>query len=181
MFDVLIILFSTCFPITDIPVFTAVLQEAFPGSAVAQMDDEKAGAEIVAVCNEHKYVPADSFIQKTLQLKQVIEMRHGVMIVGKSGKSAATRVLLKVLEKLDDIKGELYVIDPKAMSKDQLYGTLDGTTLEWVSFFFRLLIYLTIAIGLGLSPGSLRALCVLSESSIQPPDVPLTYLVFYPY
>ena len=66
------------------------------------------------------------------------------MVVGKSGKSAALKVLIKVLEKLDGVKGEMYVMDPKALSKDKLYGSLDGTTLEWtdgvVTFLLRKII-----------------------------------------
>ena len=52
------------------------------------------------------------------------------------GKSAAIQVLLHVLEKIDGIKGELYSIDPKAVSKERLYGSLDGTTLEWTDGIF---------------------------------------------
>lgn len=47
------------------------------------------------------------------------------------GKSAALRVLMKALEKVDGRKGDIYKIDPKAINKDTLYGTLDSTTLEW--------------------------------------------------
>jgi dynein heavy chain 1 len=114
----------------------------FPGSEVAKMEDERARGEIVTVCKERDYVPAEAFIQKILQLKQVIETRHGIMIVGPvgAGKSAALNVLLEVLEKLDGTKGELYVIDPKAISKERLYGTLDGTTLEWTDGVFTSLL-----------------------------------------
>ena len=35
------------------------------------------------------------------------------------------------LEKLNGIKGDIHIIDAKAMDKDALYGTLDGTTMEW--------------------------------------------------
>jgi len=115
----------------DMPVFTSILEEVFPGSEVAKMEDAKAREEIVGACEEHQFVAAESFIQKVLQLKQVIETRHGVMVVGKCGKTAALTVLLQVLEKLDGKKGDMYVIDPKAISKDKLYGSLDGTTLEW--------------------------------------------------
>jgi dynein heavy chain 1 len=38
------------------------------------------------------------------------------------------------------MKGDMYVIDPKAISKDQLYGTLDGTTLEWTDGIFTSLL-----------------------------------------
>lgn len=47
------------------------------------------------------------------------------------GKSAALKTLIKGLEEEDGIKGELYMIDPKAVEKEALYGVLDGTTLEW--------------------------------------------------
>jgi dynein heavy chain 1 len=115
----------------DIPIFTTILEEVFPGASVAKMDDEKAKNEIIQSCARRSLVSSDSFVQKVLQLKQVIESRHGVMVVGKAGKSSALQVLLEVLEKLDGKKGDMYLIDPKAISKDKLYGTLDGTTLEW--------------------------------------------------
>lgn len=115
----------------DIPIFTAILAEVFPGASVATMDDEKARNEIIQSCSRRSLIGSESFVQKVLQLKQVIESRHGIMVVGKAGKSSALRVLLEVLEKLDGKKGDMYTIDPKAISKDKLYGSLDGTTLEW--------------------------------------------------
>ena len=36
-----------------------------------------------------------------------------------------------VLQRLDGVEGISYLIDPKAMHKDALYGTLDQTTREW--------------------------------------------------
>lgn len=48
---------------------------------------------------------------------QVLELRHGVMMVGPSGsgKTSAWRCLLSALEMLDGVKGEAHVIDPKAI------------------------------------------------------------------
>jgi dynein heavy chain 1 len=124
----------------DLPVFNEVLDEAFPGSSVSGMDDEVARAATVTICLDQSLVPAEQFIQKVLQLKQVLEMRHGVMVVGRSGKSAALRALMQALEKIDGTKGEMHVIDPKAISKDRLYGSLDGTTLEWTDGVFTCLL-----------------------------------------
>ncbi|KAG6866267.1 hypothetical protein C0991_006854 [Blastosporella zonata] len=61
------------------------------------------------------------------------KIQHGLMMVGPSGsgKTNAWQVLLAALERLDGIEGVSYVIDPKAMHKDALYGTLDQTTREW--------------------------------------------------
>ena len=55
------------------------------------------------------------------------------MLVGPSGggKSAARDVLLEAMELMDGQKSVQYVIDPKAITKDELYGVLDPTTLEW--------------------------------------------------
>lgn len=44
-------------------------------------------------------------------------MRHGIMIVGASGvgKSSALKTLSIGMEEEDGVKGELYIIDPKAV------------------------------------------------------------------
>jgi dynein heavy chain 1 len=124
----------------DTPVFAEVLQETFPGSLVATMDEEATKAEILKICEECNYVANDGFIQKILQLKLVLGMRHGVMVVGKAGKSVALKLLLKTLERLDQKKGSMYIIEPKAISKERLYGSLDGTTLEWTDGVFTSLL-----------------------------------------
>ena len=60
------------------------------------------------------------------------------MMVGPTGcgKSAAWKILLEALERIDGIKGESYIVDPKAISKDDLYGKLDSTTAEWTDGVF---------------------------------------------
>ncbi len=45
-------------------------------------------------------------------------------------------MLIEGLEKIDGKKGEMYVIDPKAIDKSCLYGVLDGTTMEWTDGVF---------------------------------------------
>lgn len=44
------------------------------------------------------------------------------------GKTTAWRVLLTVLNRLENSDGQAHVIDPKAISKDDLYGSLDQNT-----------------------------------------------------
>ncbi len=65
------------------------------------------------------------------------------MMVGPtgSGKTAAWRVLLDALSKIEEKEGtykggESYIIDPKAINKEDLYGRLDSTTLEWTDGVF---------------------------------------------
>lgn len=53
-----------------------------------------------------------------------------------SGKSAAWKILLEAMYRVDKIPGQSYIIDPKAISKDDLYGKLDNTTMEWTDGVF---------------------------------------------
>jgi dynein heavy chain 1 len=46
-------------------------------------------------------------------------------------------ILISALFEIDGIKGESYIIDPKAISKDELFGRLDDTTLEWTDGIFH--------------------------------------------
>ena len=126
----------------DMAIFSEVLEEVFPGSEVSKMDDDKLRAAMLEECEKHGYDASEGFIQKMLQLNQVLGMRHGVMVMGPVGvgKSAALEVLLKSMEKVDGTKGDMYVIDPKAIDKEKLYGSLDGTTLEWTDGVFTSLL-----------------------------------------
>ena len=122
--------------------FTTILEQVFPGSQVCKMEDEKLKKELHAICQTENLCPNGNWIQKILQLKQVTEMRHGIMLVGPTGvgKSSAIKVLLQGLENTEGIKGELYVIDPKAIDKEGLYGVLDGTTMDWTDGVFTSLL-----------------------------------------
>lgn len=82
------------------------------------------------------------WVQKVLQLYQIQNFQHGLMMVGPSasGKTTAWRVLLSALERMEGVEGVAYVIDPKALSKDDLYGTLDPTTREWTDGLFTQLL-----------------------------------------
>jgi dynein heavy chain 1 len=79
---------------------------------------------------------------KILQLYQIQQISHGIMLVGgaATGKTQAWRTLLKAMERLDGVESVSYLIDPKAISKEHLYGTLDVTTREWTDGLFTSII-----------------------------------------
>ena len=105
----------------------------FPGVDYVPVDLEALRKHIVDVCHERQLVTGDQWVNKILQLYQIQKIQHGLMMVGPSGtgKTNAWRVLLAALERLDGTEGVAYVIDPKAIHKEVLYGTLDPTTREW--------------------------------------------------
>jgi dynein heavy chain 1 len=97
---------------------------------------------IAAICRERHLVPAPQWIDKLVQLYQVLLLRHGCMMVGPSGsgKTASWAVLQKALERMDGVETKAYVLDPKAITKDSLSGTLAATTREWTDGLFTALL-----------------------------------------
>ncbi|KAF1777758.1 P-loop containing nucleoside triphosphate hydrolase [Phytophthora cactorum] len=122
----------------DVPVFETLLKGVFPGTEAHRIEEDDLRARIIELAKKNNYVANDQWVEKALQLYQVMQLRHGVMLVGASGtgKSSAWRVLMNAMELVDGMKGEAHVIDPKALSKEHLYGVLDNTTLEWTDGVF---------------------------------------------
>ncbi|KAK4574575.1 dynein heavy chain [Recurvomyces mirabilis] len=112
--------------------------ESFPGVQYVPATLESLRKALREVIEERKLVGTDAWLTKVLQLYQIQNLHHGVMMVGNSGtgKSTAWQVLLAALQKMDGVEGVCHVIDPKVMSKESLYGSLDSTTREWTDGLF---------------------------------------------
>ena len=122
----------------DIPLFRSLLKAVFPDSDIPKLDEVLLINTIKLILDEDHLEYSEEWVGKILQLKQVLDMRHGVMLVGPSGsgKSTAWKALLKALSRLEGVKGDSYLIDPKSVQKDKLYGHLDPNTLEWTDGIF---------------------------------------------
>jgi len=122
----------------DALLMAQIEQEAFPGVQYVPASLEALRAALEEVVEERKLVAPDSWMTKVLQLYQIQSLHHGVMMVGNSGtgKSTAWQTLLAALQKVDGVEGVCHVIDPKVMSKESLYGSLDSTTREWTDGLF---------------------------------------------
>ena len=79
-------------------------------------------------------------MSKTIQLYEMILVRHGVMVVGQtcSGKTATIHNLAKAMTKAN-VEGsdafskvQILTINPKAVTSGQLYGLFDENTHEFV-------------------------------------------------
>ncbi|BEJ00458.1 hypothetical protein CcaverHIS631_0503150 [Cutaneotrichosporon cavernicola] len=117
----------------DVPLLRALVEDVFPGVQYIPVNLDKLKSQIAEVCAERRLVVGEAWLDKVIQLYQIQNISHGLMMVGPSGsgKSEAWQVLLAALERVDGIEGTSYVIDPKAIDKEALYGTLDPTTREW--------------------------------------------------
>jgi dynein heavy chain 1 len=111
----------------------SLLDDVFPGVDYVPANLGTLIEHVKAVASERHLVAGQAWIDKVVQLYQIQNISHGLMMVGPSGtgKTQAWQVLLAALERIDGIEGTSYVIDPKAIDKESLYGTLDPTTREW--------------------------------------------------
>lgn len=128
----------------DIPLLFSLLSDVFPNVNYTRAEMAGLKEQIRKVCQEEYLVCGEgeeqggAWMEKVLQLYQICNLNHGLMMVGPSGsgKSTAWRVLLKALERYEGIEGVAHVIDPKAISKEALYGVLDPNTREWTDGLF---------------------------------------------
>lgn len=124
----------------DIPLFNNLITDLFPN---VDMPDDEDTKFIKAVESEIKdmglqYHPA--LIQKVIQLYDTKKTRHGNMLVGStlSGKSTVWQLLARTLKRLKVEQGEekyksvqYEVLNPKAVTMNELFGYVDDNTMEW--------------------------------------------------
>lgn len=116
----------------------SILNEIFAGIKPYQQDLERINDAIRVSAAQDHLVLREQWTAKILQLYQIQQISHGIMLVGAAatGKTRAWRTLLRAMEHLDGVESISYLVDPKAISKEHLYGTLDVTTREWTDGLF---------------------------------------------
>jgi dynein heavy chain len=123
----------------DVPLFRGILSDLFPGVALPEIDYDNLIAALTKESAKQNLQPLPSFFEKIIQLYEMIIVRHGLMIVGESFgmKSSCISVLAKALGDLCDKKQnnefhvKYYVINPKSVTMNQLYGAEDQISKEW--------------------------------------------------
>eukprot|EP00004_Rigifila_ramosa_P014268 TRINITY_DN3231_c0_g3_i5.p1 TRINITY_DN3231_c0_g3~~TRINITY_DN3231_c0_g3_i5.p1 ORF type:complete len:3059 (-),score=575.29 TRINITY_DN3231_c0_g3_i5:95-9271(-) len=117
----------------DVLLLRSLIEDVFPTQNFSPPELKELKQEIISLCQSHRLEPESEWMTKVLQLSQLVNIHHGVMLVGASGtgKTRAWRTLLAALDRLEKVQSEFFVIDPKALTKDTLYGVLDATTRDW--------------------------------------------------
>ncbi len=78
----------------DVPLFNGIVSDLFPGVELPEPDYEHLTGAMKRQCLRMNLQPTDYFIMKTIQLYEMIVVRHGLMTVGQpfSGKSSSLQV-----------------------------------------------------------------------------------------
>ena len=88
----------------DVPLFHAITSDLFPGVVLPAPDYTSLTSALKERCRGANLQPTDYFMMKTIQLYEMIVVRHGLMTVGQpfSGKSCSLRMLAGALTDLCD-------------------------------------------------------------------------------
>lgn len=126
----------------DLPLFENIINDLFPDTARPEDNYGDLIPAIELACAEYKLQPTEWFLTKTCQLFDTINVRHGMMIVGPTGagKTCNQRCLAWALGHMKKNMGVdqdyventiIHIINPKAITQTQIYGSFDDVTHEW--------------------------------------------------
>ncbi|CAG7816608.1 unnamed protein product [Allacma fusca] len=125
----------------DIPLFEGITSDLFPGLSVLKPDLETLVGALKTICARRNLQPTEFFIEKTLQIYEMILVRHGLMVVGDAlgGKTcsyqslaaALTEIKIQKLPGMNEYKTFYKIINPKSITMGQLYGQFDPVSHEW--------------------------------------------------
>ncbi|XP_053089780.1 dynein axonemal heavy chain 11 isoform X1 [Pangasianodon hypophthalmus] len=116
----------------DVPVFLGLVSDLFPGVEVQRRTDSDFEQLVRQSALELKLQPEDPFILKVVQLEELLSVRHSVFVVGNAGtgKSQILRTLYKTYINMQK-KPVWNDLNPKAISRDELFGFIHPGTREW--------------------------------------------------
>ncbi|XP_009290539.2 dynein axonemal heavy chain 11 isoform X1 [Danio rerio] len=126
----------------DVPVFLGLIRDLFPGLEVERGIDAEFEHLVRQTSQELKLQPEDTFIQKVVQLEELLSVHHSVFVIGEAGTGKSQ--ILKTLHKTYFNMGRKPFwndLNPKSMSNDELFGFFHPATREWkdglLSHFMR--------------------------------------------
>ena len=118
----------------DHGIFMGLLNDLFPktNDLVPRRVDKAFEEEIKKAARELNYQPEDTFALKITQLREIFEVRWSVFLLGPAGcgKSTVWRTLQRAQNNFGE-KTQSKPINPKSVTRNELYGYLHPATREW--------------------------------------------------
>jgi dynein heavy chain len=118
----------------DEVVFFGLLGDLFPGLNPPRSLDPTLEEYVVKGARELGLEPDEAFCLKCVQMKELLDIRHCVFLMGPAGagKSECWRTLAKANEMIGpELKTGIWDVNPKAVETQELYGYISMATREW--------------------------------------------------
>ncbi|XP_037881601.1 dynein heavy chain 3, axonemal [Glossina fuscipes] len=125
----------------DVSLFIGIYTDLFPGTELPMPSREDLLKWLLMTLEERNLQATPWFVEKILQIYEMLLVRHGLMVVGASlgGKTTAWQVLAYCLRcvnmdknaTLSEYPVNYRIINPKAITMGQLYGRFDPISHEW--------------------------------------------------
>ena len=118
----------------DVFVFMGLIKALFPQLEVPPKSDPKLHDACIQSAEERKLLKgeADIFITRCVQYAELLDVRHSVFVMGPAGcgKSECWKTLARAFRLMGD-QCDYKVMNPKAVTSDELYGYIHPATREW--------------------------------------------------
>eukprot|EP00049_Salpingoeca_infusionum_P001770 m.50835 g.50835 ORF g.50835 m.50835 type:complete len:4155 (+) comp11193_c0_seq1:125-12589(+) len=115
--------------------FDGLITNVFADVSIKEIEYQDLTSAISKAYEELHLVEMPTQVKKMLELHEQLTQRMGVVVVGPSGsgKSTIWRVLKRAMSLLPSCQNPIkqYVMNPKAMPRQQLLGSIDIDTREW--------------------------------------------------
>ncbi|XP_059163826.1 dynein axonemal heavy chain 12-like isoform X1 [Physella acuta] len=123
----------------DIPLFTGIISDLFPGLQLPEADYKVFLDAMVRVSDQKNLQFVQFFKEKIIQTYEMMIVRHGFMLVGEpfGGKTKVLETLQEGMTLLSNEGEEEYekvisrIINPKSITMGQLFGQFDQVSHEW--------------------------------------------------
>ena len=116
----------------DVPIFKRLIKDLFPGLEVEQKQDPDLEVKVKECSIKSNLIDEEGFVRKCINMKEILDVRHCMFIIGNPGSSKSC--IWKILAQAEcalNRSTHYEIIDPKAVSSDELYGTMNPKTKEW--------------------------------------------------
>lgn len=120
------------FVFEDVPLFLGLIQDLFPGLDCPRVVYPEFNGAVEIIMEEEDYILVPDQIDKVVQFYETMMTRWSTMLVGPTGggKTVVMQTLCKSQTRLA-IPTKTYILNPKAISVNELYGVLNPLTRDW--------------------------------------------------